>query len=76
MPDKTMNNFRDHGKAVRTLTTESLKNARDVLAVLAEVGVDLDDITMNALLNEGVEKFEISYRELLDTIAKESGRNV
>ena len=76
MPDKTMNNFRDHEKAVRTLTTESLKNARDVLAVLAEVGVDLDDITMNALLNEGVEKFEISYRELLDTIAKESGRNV
>lgn len=75
MPDKTMNNFRDHGKAVRTLIPECLKNARGVLAALAEVGVDLDDITTKTLLEEGVEKFEISYRELLDTIAKESGRN-
>jgi transaldolase len=39
---------------------------------LAEVGVDYDDVT-DTLEREGVEKFEDSFRELLDSMAAKLG---
>ncbi len=69
-PDDTIVAYRDHGEPRVTLTDDAIARGERVLETLAEVGVDLNDITLNALLKEGVEKFEISYRELLDTIAE------
>ena len=69
IPDDTIVAYRDHGEPRVTLTDDAIARGERVLETLAEVGVDLDDITLNALVKEGVEKFEISYRELLDTIA-------
>ena len=74
VPEKTLDAFRDHGVPVRTLTDENRKDAEETLALLAETGVDIRDVTENTLVREGVEKFEVSYRELLQTIAEAAGR--
>ncbi len=71
MPEDTMNAFRDHGVAERTLTAANAAEAHKVLDELKAVGVDLDDITLNTLENEAVKKFEDSYHQLVDAVAKE-----
>jgi transaldolase len=38
-----------------------------VLDALAKVGVDYDDVTAT-LEREGVEKFDVSWNELVDTV--------
>ena len=40
------------------------------MAALKEVGVDYDDV-VRVLEDEGVEKFEASWNELLETVAAE-----
>jgi transaldolase len=53
-----------HGDAV----TGSYADAQSVLDQLAAIGVDYDDVT--ALLEkEGVDKFVVSWNELLDTVS-------
>ena len=55
------------GDRTRDAVTGSYAEARKVLDDLAAVGVDYDDVT--ALLEkEGVEKFIVSWNELLDTV--------
>ena len=47
--------------------TGAYRDAGEVLDALARVGVDYDDVT--ALLErEGVEKFVVSWHELVDTV--------
>jgi transaldolase len=70
MPEETMNAFRDHGKVSRTLTAENAKKAHDVLATLKELGVSLDDVT-KFLVDDGVAKFEQSYKDLVGAVTKE-----
>lgn len=70
MPESTIEAFGDHGKLGQTLTAEHLADARRVLEQFAAVGVDLDDMTLNTLVVEGVQKFADSYNSLLDTIRK------
>ena len=70
MPDNTLKAIADHGKTAPTLTKEHIAEAHKVLDSLKAVGVDLQDITLNTLVTEGVQKFEDSYNELLAAVDK------
>jgi len=67
MPEKTLEATFDHGVIAGDSITGSYAAANDVLDKLAALGVSYDDVT--ALLEkEGVEKFIVSWNELLDTV--------
>ncbi|NYD66225.1 transaldolase [Agromyces atrinae] len=67
MPEKTLEATFDHGVVTGDTVTGSYAEAKAVLDELAAVGVDYDDVTL-VLENEGVEKFVISWNELLETV--------
>ncbi|MCI2958554.1 transaldolase [Agromyces atrinae] len=67
MPEKTLEATFDHGVVTGDTVTGSYAEAKAVLDALAAVGVDYDDVTL-VLENEGVEKFVISWNELLETV--------
>lgn len=67
MPEETIAAFQDHGRADVTLTGD-IEDARGLMEGLAGAGIDYDDVT-TTLEREGVEKFEDSFRDLLDGIA-------
>jgi transaldolase len=67
MPEKTLEATYDHAPLHGDAVTGSYADAQSVLDQLAAVGVDYDDVT--ALLEkEGVDKFIVSWGELLDTV--------
>jgi transaldolase len=67
MPEKTLEATADHAALHGDAVHGTYDAARQVLADLAALGVDYDDVT--ALLErEGVEKFVVSWNELLDTV--------
>ncbi|HEX2077098.1 MAG TPA: transaldolase [Longimicrobium sp.] len=66
MPLATVEAFADHGVAARTVDRD-LEGARADLAALAELGIDMDQVT-DQLQREGVEKFARSFRELLQSV--------
>jgi transaldolase len=68
MPEKTLDATFDHGQIHGDAVTGSYEAAREVLAAVAAQGISYDDVT--ALLEkEGVEKFIVSWNELLDTVS-------
>lgn len=68
MPEKTLEATYDHAPLHGDAVTGSYAYAQSVLDRLAAVGIDYDDVT--ALLEkEGVEKFNVSWGELLDTVS-------
>jgi transaldolase len=67
MPEKTLEATFDHGEIVGDTVTGAYADAGAVLDSLARVGVDYDDVTA-VLEREGVEKFIVSWHELLDTV--------
>jgi transaldolase len=67
MPEKTMEAVFDHGQIPADSITGNYEQARAVLAAVAAAGVSLDDAT-ELLENEGVEKFKISWQELVATV--------
>ena len=67
MPEKTLEATFDHGEIQGDTITGAYTDAGKVLDSLARVGVDYDDVTA-VLEREGVEKFIVSWHELLDTI--------
>ncbi len=66
LPMETIDAFRDHGKAEDTLTT-GIDRANQILDMLKEVGIDIDKITQK-LEDEGIEKFNMAYDKLLESI--------
>lgn len=75
MPEKTLEATFDHGVITGDTVTGAYTEAGDVLDALASVGVDYDDVTL-LLETEGVDKFIVSWNELLDSVrtALESAR--
>jgi transaldolase len=72
LPLETIEAFQDHGHVSSTLE-EGIDDARRVFAELAEVGVDVDDVT-ETLEREGVDKFADSFRQLLDGVKAKQQR--
>ncbi len=66
MPEETIHDFQDHGKARLTLESD-LEQARALFDQLAAAGVDYKDLT-DTLEREGVEKFAASFEELLQSL--------
>lgn len=69
MPEKTLEATFDHGKIEGDTVTGSYAEANKVLDAIAGLGISYDEVT--ALLEkEGVEKFIVSWNELLDTVTQ------
>ena len=67
MPEKTLEATFDHGVIEGDTVSGSYDAAREILDQLERLGVSYDEVT--ALLEkEGVEKFIVSWNELLDTV--------
>ncbi len=67
MPEATLEAVADHGDASADTVTGAYADAHDVLDRLAKLGIDYDDV-IAVLEREGVEKFEKSWAELLQTV--------
>jgi transaldolase len=65
MPEKTMDAVADHGEVKGDTISGTAGAAQIVFDRLANLGIDLTDVFL-VLENEGVEKFEASWKELLD----------
>jgi transaldolase len=70
MPEATLEATADHGRIKGNTIQGRYDEARAHLAALKEAGVDYDDV-VRVLEEEGVEKFEVSWKELLDTVKGE-----
>ncbi|MDG4788559.1 transaldolase [Micromonospora sp. WMMD1102] len=69
MPEPVIDAYAEHGETRPDTVTGSYDQAREVFAGLADAGVDFDDV-IATLEQEGVEKFEASWQELLDGVRK------
>lgn len=69
LPDKTIEAALDHGDIKVTLNAENLNKAKQDLAKIAKLGVDLQHITNVFLIEDGVAKFSKSYDSLLAAFA-------
>jgi len=67
IPDATLEAFEEHGTVARTIDADPAA-ARDVLAALTSVGINLDDVS-DQLEVEGVDAFIRSFDELLVSLA-------
>ncbi|SDM66470.1 transaldolase [Allokutzneria albata] len=73
MPEKTLHAVADHGKITGDTVTGTAESAQEVFDALADAGIDLDDV-FAVLETEGVDKFEKSWAELLETVTDQLGR--
>ncbi|OKH74137.1 transaldolase [Mycobacterium sp. SWH-M1] len=65
MPEKTMDAVADHGVVTGDTVTGKGAESQEVFDALSGVGIDLTDVFL-VLENEGVEKFEKSWQELIE----------
>lgn len=68
LPPATLDSFIDHGKITETLT-KGLDEARQQLAQLAELGIDLNSVTQK-LQEDGVVAFAEPFDALMKSIAE------
>ncbi len=66
MPEGTIRDFEDHGRAQNTLES-GVEEARRTLEQFAQAGIDYDDV-VKVLEEEGVQKFADSFKELLEGV--------
>ncbi|MGW2377332.1 transaldolase [Kitasatospora sp. NPDC001683] len=67
MPEATLDATADHGEVSGNTIVPNYADAKAVLDAIAAAGVDYDDV-VQVLEDEGVQKFEQSWQELLDTV--------
>ncbi|MGW0436023.1 transaldolase [Micromonospora sp. NPDC003197] len=67
MPEPVIHAYADHGETRGDTVTGSYDEARQVFADLTAQGIDFDDV-IETLEREGVEKFAVSWQELLDGV--------
>lgn len=69
MPEKTMMATHDHGAITGDTITSKYQEAHRLMSELASVGIDFANVT-EVLEAEGVDKFIVSWNELVATVAK------
>ncbi|MFI7636261.1 transaldolase [Nonomuraea sp. NPDC049400] len=69
MPEKTLDATADHADVTGDTVRPFYEQAWNTMAALKEAGVDYDDV-VKVLEDEGVEKFEASWNELLESVTK------
>ena len=67
MPEKTLQAFADHGEVQGDKVSGTEADAQQVIDQLAAVGIDFDDV-VDVLEREGLEKFDKSWGELVETV--------
>ena len=67
MPEKTLQAFADHGEVQGDQVSGTQAPAQQVFDALAEVGIDFDDV-VDRLETEGLQKFDASWAELVETV--------
>jgi transaldolase len=72
MPEGTIKATADHGELLGDTVHGTYDEARRTFADLEELGIGYDDV-VQVLEDQGVEKFEASWNELLDTIRTNMG---
>ena len=70
MPETTLDAVADHGKIRGDTIRNAYADAHSVLERLAALGIDYDDVVA-VLESEGVEKFETSWNDLIDSVTTE-----
>jgi transaldolase len=73
MPEATLEAMADHGEVRGDTVRGAYADAQAVLDRLAELGVDYDDV-VQILEDEGVEKFETSWTDLIESTSAELER--
>jgi transaldolase len=72
MPEGTIRATADHGKLLGDTVHGTYDASRQVFADLEKLGIGYDDV-VQVLEDQGVEKFDASWNELLDTIRTKMG---
>ena len=67
MPEKTMQAFADHGEVNGDQVTGRAAEAQQVMDALERLGISYDDV-VRVLEEEGVDKFDASWAELVATV--------
>ncbi|SDU75033.1 transaldolase [Jiangella alkaliphila] len=67
MPEATIEAVADHGDITGDTIRPNRENAWNALAAVRAAGVDLDDVS-EVLEREGLEKFETSWNDLLESV--------
>jgi len=70
MPEKTLQAVADHGEIIGDRVHGTYEESRDAIAALEREGISYDEV-VKLLEDEGLEKFETSWNELLETVAAE-----
>ncbi len=68
MPEKTLMATADHGVVPQDSITANIGSAKAFMSELAAAGIDIVEVT-NLLEEEGVEKFIVSWNELVESVA-------
>lgn len=68
MPEKTLLAFADHGEVRGDTVSGRGEEGQQLLDAVQRAGVDLAEV-MQVLETEGVEKFDKSWKELVDTVS-------
>ncbi|GAB2949579.1 transaldolase [Nonomuraea fastidiosa] len=69
MPEKTLDAVADHATITGDTVRPFYEQAWNTMAALKDAGIDYDDV-VKVLEDEGVEKFEASWNELLESVSK------
>jgi transaldolase len=72
MPEATLDAVADHGKITGDTVHGRYEEAQQLLDRLAALGIDYDDV-VETLEREGVEKFETSWTQLLESVEHKLG---
>jgi transaldolase len=67
MPEKTLQAVKDHGQVDGDQVTTMYDDAEATMQSLAAAGIDYDDV-IRVLIEEGVDKFVASWKELAGTV--------
>jgi transaldolase len=71
MPDETLAAARDHATPARTVDRD-LEGAHQAMQAVRDAGVDVDEIVLHQLVDEGVRAFSDSYDSLLSTLEQKA----